>query len=226
MPALEGGVRMRGLRTTAGAAAIMAIVISVAACGLAIGGGQPTTETRPAASFTKLSVGGGIGVTVTIGPSSPMVVSGPSDVVAKVETTDQGDTLVIQLQGAIVSDAISVTVSTPALDAVEVGSGSHVDLGAIAGADFAVDASGGARISLTAPGTIGALDLAVSGGARADLDGLAVEAATVDLSGGANATISASDSVNGEVSGGAHLTIKGDAVVDVETSGGGSVSQG
>src|SRR4029079_13161503 len=184
-------------------------------------------------------VGAGIGVAVTIGPASPIVISAQSDVVSRVTTTGEVDTLVVDIDGAVITEAIDVTVATPTLDGIELSGGAHLDLRAIQGASLAVSVSGGSRIALTAPGTVGALDLEVSGGARADLADLSVEAANVDLSGGANApvhasdlsrvanaTSNASDAVNGTVSGGAHLTVKGDATLDVESSGGGSVSKG
>jgi hypothetical protein len=204
----------------------MAVALMVSACALTIGGGQRTTETRPAEPFTKIRVGAGIGVALTIGPASPIVISAQSDIVSRVTTTLEGDTLVIDIEGAIITEAITVTLATPTLESIELSGGAHLDLGAIQTASLAISLSGGSRIALTAPGTVGALDLEVSGGARADLADLSVEAANVDLSGGANATINASDAVNGSVSGGAHLTVKGDATLDVESSGGGSVSKG
>lgn len=198
------------------------------ACGLIgrTGEGPITTEARPVvAGFTRVDVTNGIGVTVRIGPTASVEVSGQANILAIIATTVEGDTLRIHsTEGYTSSTGVGVTVVTPTLAGITLSGGTQGVFEGLNVDRLEIALNGGA--GLTATGTAASITLSCNGGSTAGLEALASERVTIDANGGANATVRASTEVVGSASGGARVTVFGDATLNVETSGGASVTRG
>ena len=210
-------------------AAAVAIVLmtSLVGCNLVgrAGEGPVKDETRTTAAFTKIEAGNGIGLVVTIGTTPSVVVSAQENILPIIATDVQGDTLRIHsTQGYTTSEAVRVTVVTPAVSGISLSGGSQGTATGLAADRLAIDLSGGS--AATATGSATTLALQVSGGSRANLGGLTTKTVTLDLSGGSTAIVNASDTVTGSASGGAHATVLGGGRIDVQVTGGSDVSHG
>lgn len=182
------------------------------------------TDARQAAAFTKVEVGDGIGVTVTVGPAQSVTISAQQNLLTVIATDVDAGTLKIKGRSPYTTDAgLSVRIVTPALDGIVLSGGSQGRAEGLNAAAFVVQLSGGAVLS--ASGTATAVTLMASGGSRALLEALAARTATVDASGGSTVNIQASETVTGSAAGGSHVTVTGGAKVDINTSGGSSVSK-
>ena len=210
---------------------VAAVALLLAGCsmigqisgGLA-GAGQVKTETRQVDSFERVDFNGGVRFNLTVGQPTSVTITAQENLLPITTTTVANGTLTVTTtQNYVSSQGITVTVSTPTLTAVTVDGGVLGNAGAVSATDFAIDADGGAN--LTIGGTCTSLSLSVNGGARVNGTGLSATNATVDINGGASATVAVSGSATGTANGGASLNLLGNpASVNVTTNGGASVS--
>jgi hypothetical protein len=207
-------------------AAVVAVAGLAAGCSSnrVVGSGPAQTQQRDTAAFSKLDVGWGIGVTVTVGPAASLSVEAPANIQPIIATRVVGDTLTIGgTREFSVQTPVQVVVTTPSLEGLDVGGGSNITIANIASTVFGIDVSGGGRIA--ASGTAGLVAIDASGGAQLDLASLQVGTVTVDLSGGTTADVRGAESVMGSASGGARVVVSNTAKVAVDASGGGAVDR-
>ena len=206
------------------AAAVVALSISLTACGLVgtRGEGAVTTETRQTDDFSSIESGGGIHVSIGIGEASSLEVSAQGNVLPLIVTEVVDDTLRIRSSTGYTTTArVAVTLTTPQLDRIQLSGGSHGDIDGLAADEFDVQLSGGSV--LTASGTANTVMLGVSGGSVGQLGGLTATTVEVDLSGGSRAEVRATDHVNGSASGGSRVSVAGGADASVNVTGGSQV---
>ncbi len=202
--------------------ALLVLPVLLAAC--IQGQGPVTNETRDPGPFTRLEVGSGILVVLTIGPAGPLQVSAQANVLPAVATVVSGNTLKVGASDDFTSSQpVTVTVSTPSLEAISMSGGAQAQVSQLQADALELDVKGGAH--LTASGSASSVTLTADGGSIADLGDLAAATVSVKLAGGATATASATGQVSGTASGGAHLAVRGDPVLDVQSSGGAEVSR-
>lgn len=183
------------------------------------GSGEVKSETRQVAAFTRIEVGGGIGLTVRMGPAQPLEVRAQENILPLIVTEIQGDTLKISAKQAYTtSEGVSVTIVVPTLAGISMSGGSQGTVDGIQGDSFTAELNGGA--GLTAAGTADTVTLELSGGTRASLEKLAAKTISVEVSGGSTANVNASDEVSGSASGGSHVFVAGGARLNVQVSGG------
>ena len=215
-----------GPLTFLGVAAVVALSISVTACGLVgtRGEGAVTTETRQTSDFSSIESGGGIHVSVGIGPESSLEVSAQSNILPLIVTEVVDDTLQIRSsEGYTTSERVDVTLTTPQLEGILLSGGSRGDVDGLAADAFDAQLSGGSV--LTASGWATTMVLGVSGGSVGQLDRLTATTISVDLSGGSRVEVRATDEVNGSASGGSRVSVAGGVDVSINTSGGSQVEQ-
>ena len=122
----------------------IALVLPLALAGCIQGQGPVTTETRDARPFTRLEVGAGIQVDLTIGPAGPLRVSAQANVLRAVETSVSGDTLRIAAnQDFTTTEPVTVTVTAPVLDAASLTGGAQGTRASAA--TFGLGVNGGAQ---------------------------------------------------------------------------------
>lgn len=214
-------------------------------CRYKTGSGNIISETRSAANFEGISVGGGFEVEVKTGESTSVMVEADDNIMKYIETTVSGGTLRIRTEGMNnYSDVhMKVFITAPAIKRIKASASAEVDvLDMLAGNDLTFGASSGASIKAAVDAPRVSAD--ASSGASIDLKGktrsyaagassgaeirsrdLLSENTTVKASSGASAGVHASVSLNASASSGASVTYQGAATLSQSVSSGGSVSK-
>ena len=175
------------------------VILAVLTAGCATGKEEPLTD------FDKVKIQDGFHVDITVGEEYSVTLKVDDDVLEKVETVKQGDTLIIRakpFQG-IIPGTLVAEVTMPALTALSLGSGSHVN----------VNGSGDE------------LTLKASAGSHADLSDFKVENAVVTSSSGSHVTVNVSDKLDANASSGSHIFYLGDPYIKDSGVSSGSIVQ-
>jgi hypothetical protein len=155
--------------------------------------GCATGEKASLADFDKVEIQDGFHVDIIVGKEYSVTLKVEDDVLERVEAVKQGDTLIIRakpFQG-IISGSVEAEVTMPALTALSLGSGSHVN----------VNGSGDE------------LTLKASAGSHADLSDFKVENAVVTASSGSHVTVNVSGKLDASASSGSHIFYLGDPYI-------------
>lgn len=227
--------------------ALSAAVLS--ACGITIdldgarvrGSGISATDRRSVGAFDRVEIGGNFDVDVEVGPTRSIVVTGDDNLVPLVETRVQGTTLKIRSTESIGPRAgMTVSVTTPTLEAVSVGGSGSVavrgvdadgfDAGVHGSAEMSIDGDYGdltADVSgsgeLTMTGTADEVRAGVSGSGEIDLLDVRARTARVHVSGSGDVDVNVTESLDAEVSGSGDVRYAGGPSVRSHVSGSGSV---
>ena len=175
------------------------VILAVLTAGCATGKEVPLTD------FDKVEVQAGFHVDIIVGKEYSVTLMVDDDVLKKVEAVKQGDTLVIRakpFQG-IIPGSPAAKVTMPALTALSLGSGSHVN----------VNGSGDE------------LTLKASAGSHADLSDFKVENAVVTASSGSHVTVNVSGKLDASASSGSHIFYLGDPYIRASGVSSGSMIQ-
>lgn len=224
---MSASVSTRSIRSRLGVGGLFVVLVLAASGCKALtgvaGSGAITTESRDVGAFTRVAAGYDINVTIRLGAAAPIDVTAHANLLPLVATKVDGDTLEITaIQDFTSSQPVDVEIVMPSLDGVGLSGSSRGIATGLDGGTLDVNLSGGT--DFTADGSVGTVNLAMSGGAQANLGELASRIVNLELSGGATATVSASEQVSGSASGGARATVRGDARWSVTTSGGAQVT--
>jgi len=207
-------------------AGIIALGTSLGACNAVgtRGEGAVTSETRNTDAFSRIESGGGVHVSVAIGPASALKVQAQGNILPLIITEVVDGTLRIRSSKVFTtSERVDVTLTTPQLDRILLSGGSHGDVNGLATDMFDVELSGGSV--LTANGTATTMSLGISGGSVGQLEGLTATTISVSLSGGSRVDVRATQLVNGSASGGSRVSVAGGASTTVKTTDGSQVQQ-
>jgi hypothetical protein len=175
------------------------VILAVLTAGCATGKEVPLTN------FDKVKIQDGFHVDITVGEEYCVTLKVDDDVLERVETVKQGDTLVIRakpLQG-IIPGSPAAKVTMPALTALSLGSASHVSV----------------------KGLGDELTLKASAGSHADLSDFKVENAVVTASSGSHVTVNVSGKLDASASGGSHIHYLGDPYIRSSNVPSGSIVQ-
>ena len=149
--------------------ALISIVAASSACSPADaqvkGTGTARTEARAVGRFSKLSAGGAIHLTITVGGATAVTVTADDNVVPLIRTRVQADRLIIDSADGYTSRTpIEVVVTTPRLTALGLSGATTAEARGLTGDRFALDLSGDSHATLT--GTATAIAIAASGAAQ------------------------------------------------------------
>ncbi|WP_308911284.1 head GIN domain-containing protein [Pseudokordiimonas caeni] len=187
------------------------------------------TETRDVDAFTEIEVRGAVTLDLTGGKDQKVTVEAPADYMEKVVTEVKDGKLIIDMErnkswwGGNDTEDVTVTITVPTLEALEVGGAVDGKLKDIKADKFSIDVGGAVNISID--GECGDLDVDAAGAADLDLRDFKCKNADVDIAGAGNGRIYASESIRAEISGVGSLTIYGKpAKVKKEINGIGSIS--
>lgn len=196
----------------------------LAGCALAIvGAGTAFAEPRNLSGFTGVSASAGTDVTVTIGQSFSVDVSGPG--ADRVITRVSGDTLLIGRRSSWFSWGASrraeVRVTMPRIEALSASSGADLIATGVNGGDIALESSSGADLRVS--GRCASFNAEASSGAGLHAQDLRCETGSVEASSGGDARVFASGRINVEASSGGGVVAYGNpGVGNIDTSSGGS----
>jgi hypothetical protein len=175
------------------------VILAVLTAGCATGKEVSVTD------FDKVEIQDGFHVDIIVGEAYSVILKVDDDVLKKVEAVKQGDTLVLRakpFQG-IIDASLAAEVTMPALTALSLGSGSHVNV-----------KGSGDDLTLTA-----------SAGSHADLSGFRVENADVTARSGSHVTANVSGKLDVSASGGSHVHYHGDPYIRTSNVSSGSIVQ-
>ncbi len=184
-------------------------LVLLAACGVT-GSGTIVTEERVVSDVTRIEVSGGIALRLTAEPGSAteVTVNYDDNVIDRIKTEVDGDTL------RIYSEGMYNTLG---------GGDRYVEV--IVGDLLGIEASGGSDV--LGQGQATTVEIEASGGTDIDLTALPVAEMILQASGGANVAVNVTEAITGEASGGADVSVEGSpAQQSIETSGGAEVSYG
>jgi Putative auto-transporter adhesin, head GIN domain len=202
-------------------AAIVGCVLLLAAtlAGCVTGEGPVTSETREIRPFSRLEVGAGIHVVMTVGPAEHLEVSAQANILDAVAANVSGRVLKINAERDFTStEPVTVTLTGPTLDQITTSGGAQAVVTGVDVDALQINANGGSIVTVS--GTATAVRLTADGGAKANLADLAATTVDLGIDGAATATLTAGDLVTGRASGGAEISVGGDALVTVNADGG------
>lgn len=166
------------------------------------------TEARSTGAFTGIHVKSVIGVDLTIGKTTKVVLKGPADWLPRITTTVDHGVLVIDMPGKYKKiPELSVAITTPSLDAITISGVGNVDATGLTGDSLAVDVSGTGQLTLA--GAVGAMTMDLSGAVEVEAKDLITKTTTLDISGTGNAEVHATKQIDVDISGVGAVTVYG-----------------
>jgi hypothetical protein len=162
---------------------------------------------------------------ITVGGASSVSVTADDNLIQYLKTEVAGGTLAVSFTGPKdVSDThIRITVSSPALDRIDVAGAAEVELKGAAGPKLALAVEGAAR--LNAVGAVDVLDVTIEGAGQARLYELHAREAHVRIDGAGLADVDVKDKLRAEISGVGRIRYRGDPEVVKDINGIGMVSR-
>lgn len=219
-----------GLRKLAIGLAALALLVLLTACEIQIGTGPKgsgieASSKRETAAFSRIDLRGDAQVSIVAGRASSVTVRGDDNLMSRVKTRVEGDTLVISTRNYRSEIGMSVEIGVPALNGVELSGSGAIDVHKLSGASFSADLSGSGDMKID--GKVDELELDISGSGETWLDN--ISANDIRLGIGGSGDISASgttDSLEVEIpgSGEAQLDHLAALRAQVDISGSGDVS--
>ena len=190
----KGGRKMKGT-----------IVFTLAILAVLTAGCATTGKEVPLTDFDKVEIQDGFQVDIIVGEEYSVTLMVDDDVLEKVEAVKQGDTLMFRVKPfqGIIPGSLVAEVTMPALTALSLGSGSHVN----------VNGSGDE------------LTLKASAGSHADLSDFKAENAVVTASSGSHVTVNVSGKLDASASSGSHIFYLGDPYIRASGVSSGSMIQ-
>lgn len=195
--------------------------------GVVEGSGVAATQARDVRSFGAVDLAGSSNVTIHVGGKQAVVVRADDNLLDRVTTQVEGETLVIgTTPGSFEARSpMSVEVTVPALEALTL-SGSGIVTADGIDTDRLTVALPGSGV-LRASGKASVLDVRHAGSGDAQLDGLVAADAHAVLSGSGRIVLTATESLDAAVPGSGAIFYGGDpAQVTTDVTGSGVVMRG
>ncbi|MBA2380037.1 MAG: DUF2807 domain-containing protein [Blastocatellia bacterium] len=189
------------------------------------GSGNVVSENRQITGFTGVKVGGVFAVEVVAGKDFGVVVEADDNILPLIKTEVKDGILIIRTEQKIRSSKrISVKVSAPDIERLDVGGASKVAVSEINNAKLFADVNGASKLSVS--GVTNDLDIESSGASKVDAEQLKAVNANVDASGASRTVVNASGRLKAEASGASRIAYVGSPeTLDKQASGAGRVSQ-
>jgi len=218
-------IRATLILLTAAAAAAVALVAT--GCGVRFSDGPHTAQTRPIGAFDRVELRGSANLVVHRGSGNTLTVAGGKTRVDEVTTRVQAGTLIVAEHDSsdvldVGGDHLTVTVTTPKLDAVTLDGSGDVSLPELRGGPLRVRIDGSGDVD--GHGRLDALDAAVDGSGDIAMEDVKIQSARVEVSGSGNADVHAVRTLDAIVSGSGDIGYDGDPTVSRDISGSGDVS--
>ncbi len=233
---------------------VVAVLVVIGAAGVGVGyvltrgAGPVVSETREISSFTRVDLSGKGVLILSQGATPTLRIEAQRNVLDRLETTVNGDTLRIHQRWRWFDygvswghEPITYHLTVPDLRAVKLSGAvsvqgeSHFTAG-----EFVIECSGSSEVSLdmradnlrvntsgssdiTLTGKADTVSFNSSGSTKISARGLASRIATIDCSGSSNIEVNAREQLNVDASGSSTVSHLGDPVLNTNISGSGEV---
>jgi hypothetical protein len=189
------------------------------------GSGVPATEHREVAPFSTVELAGASTVAVRVGPMQSVAVTADDNLVNRVTTTVDGETLIVAATGSFTNETpMSVTVSVPSLDGVTLSGSGIVTVEGVAARDFMVELSGTGTLEVSGR-TVG-LTAVLSSSGMVDLHDLVAEDVIAKLHGTGHMNLHAASTLDATLTGTGSIVYSGSPAVTTNNTGTGSIIHG
>ena len=238
-----------GLRKLALGLAALVLLVLLTACSIDVqigpgpkGSGIETSSKREVAAFSRVDLRGAADVSIVAGRARSVTVRGDDNLIGRVKTKVEGDTLVISSRPYRSEIGISVEIGVPTLNGVELSGSGTMDVHKLSGASFSADLSGSGEMEIEgkvgelelgipgsgdvdADGTTDSLKVEIRGSGDAQLDRLSARNAQADISGSGDVSLRATTSLEASISGSGDISYSGNpGHVSKKISGSGTIS--
>jgi hypothetical protein len=207
--------------------ALVVAALAAPACNAIVptvaGSGHVIAEQRDVGDFSKVRVSTAINATIIVGPDAALQVTADDNLMGSINTDVTAGRLVVSSRpGTQPSTQISVAITVPNLEELEVDSAASAIATGVNNPTFQAEADSAG--SLTARGNSDNVDVTAMSAGTADLGGIPAQTASVNVGSGARATVNVQQSVGGSVESGGVVHVEGQPqTVNVTTNSGGAV---
>lgn len=187
--------------------------------------GDEVSETRPITEVTRVELRTTGTLNLAVGDEAALSVTGKEDVLSELETTVEGDTLVIDLHGSWRDTGfLEYNLVLPELSTVVLGGSGQVfgGLGGTDAVELSIDGSGDIDID----GSSNELVVSIPGSGDVEAAELTAHVGDVSIDGSGEATVNVSDTLRAVIEGSGEITYLGDPDVEKDIDGSGEITQG
>jgi hypothetical protein len=164
------------------------------------GSGNIMSETRNAANFNKIDVGGVFEVEIVAQKDFSVQVEADDNLLPYIVTEVDGNTLEIKTRKSISSkNPLRVRISAPNIENLDISGASKISLANLKNESLNIDSSGASKINID--GETKNLIIDMSGASRLDAENLRAENVSVEASGASNASVFVSGDLKADLSG-------------------------
>ena len=162
------------------------------------------------------------GIKVTVGGERTVRVETDDNLMAIILTELKGESLVIRsTKGYSTQVGVSVFVTVPSLDGIEIQGSGDARVDGVAGGTFKVKVVGSGDIVAT--GVVDELDLSIVGSGDADLGGLQARSGRVSVMGSGDADVHVTEKLDVSIMGSGDVSYRGDPDLTKDIAGSGDV---
>jgi hypothetical protein len=186
------------------------------------GSGIQVSDRRELVPFTAVELAGANTVLIHVGVPPSVTVTGDDNLVGRVTTEVRAGRLIVDNTGSFTTTApMSVEVSVPSLDRVELAGAGTIVIDGVSTGDFRAEIGGDG--TLTASGTVERLTAVLAGAGTLDLHDLVAGASTVRLPGTGTVRVHAISTLDATLSGTGTIRYRGNPSLTTHNSGVGTV---
>lgn len=189
------------------------------------GNGEIVTVRRELPAFRRVALESAENLVVRIAPAASTQLTGDQNLLDRIGTRVQGDTLIVKATGSYrARRPILVEITLPALDAVAIEGSANARIEGLEADRFEVEISGSGDVE--ASGRATAVQVELDGSGNASLRALAARRAEVEINGSGNVTVQVSEKLEAEINGSGDIRYAGDPPqVKAEVNGSGRVKR-
>jgi Putative auto-transporter adhesin, head GIN domain len=204
-----------------------AVTLIATGCGVRFSDGPHSVQTRSVGTFHRIVLRGSANVVVHHGSGRTLTVAGGSARVNRVLTRVESGTLIVSERDShntldLSGDNLTVSVSTPRVDAVTIDGSGDVSLPDLRGGPLQVRIDGSGDVD--GRGRLDALDAAVDGSGDITMGDVRIQSAKVNVSGSGDADVHPVRALDAVVSGSGDVEYRGHPTLTRVISGSGDIS--
>jgi hypothetical protein len=190
-----------------------------------VGSNNITTEIRDVSGFTGVEISSALNANVTFGAEFNVTVRANDNVQERVLVRRDGDNLEVKLASGNYREIdVTVNITMPDLENIEVSGASNVDVAGFAAiGDLSVNVSGASNLDFESATAVTDLSAAITGASTASLFSLIATQADVNITGASTLSLTATELISGSLTGASTLRYHGSPSITANTSGASSI---